>query len=175
MNLLDAILSALGILSSIALGVLSIRLYRLHRLLGAPLDPPIGFALLALAQASGGLSIILGGRASFTLYVATGALSAAGLVALQAPRPKNSRLSILIVPILIPLSTDIAAGLVSAGVTLRFRGPAKLLIALVSLSFFLRAAGILYLPSQLGLVLFAVGETLRAVVLTSLSFMYTVR
>ncbi len=175
MTPIEAIIAVLELVSSLSLGLLSARLLRLQRILGGSLDAPLGFALLALSQLSGALSVVAQGRASYTLYVATSALASAGFASLQAGSTGTRKKALAVSPITIPVSVDLAAFLVAGWATARFRGAARALVGLVSVSYALRAVGLLLIPSPIGMLVFSAGETARAVILTILSLIYIPR
>ena len=175
MNPLEAVIFAIELVSSISLGILSVKLLRLQKLLGGSLDAPAGFALLALSQLSGALSIVGQGRLSYTLYVATSALAAAGFASLQTRPRRPPRGTLVAAPIVLPFLADTAAFLVAGAAARRFRGPARVLVALSAISYALRAAGLLLVPSQIGIVAFITGEASRAITLTALSLLYVPR
>ncbi|MCE4617376.1 MAG: hypothetical protein F7C32_02200 [Desulfurococcales archaeon] len=165
-------LSAIILVSSIPLILISIRLYKALSLLGARLDPALGFLLLSLGQIAGAASIILEGRPSYTLYVATSYLEAAGFIALiEGARGGHPR-SYTIIPLAIPLIGDLVAAASSLYASYRFQATARTLSAIVGFAFVLRFIGLVFAPNVLGTTLLVIGELARAGGLAALAVFY---
>lgn len=163
-SLIKGVLVTVNLVGFTSLLYISYKLYGISRLLGSSLDPALAFLLLSLSQLAGALVPLTWGRASFTLYVASGVLTASSFAIMLYTTLGSSRTAQVIPPALaIPLVSDISALVFSALGLTRFSGAARILSAGYTAAFILRLAAILTLPSQESFLLLTMGEAARSV------------
>ena len=173
---LEALLLLVNTAAAATLVYIAVRLARLALLLSSPLDAPIAFLALAAGHAAAGLAPLAPERQAFTLYVASSAFTAAGLLSLELSRRRRPQTAAAAVPIaVIPAASDIAAIAAGAWGAGYFRGPARLASTLYALGHAARLASLPLIPSQASALLLASGEALRAAAATTLSLAYTPR
>jgi hypothetical protein len=167
-------LAAVNAAGGLGFALLAVRLYRVYAALGSSLDAPAAFAALALAQAAGALAHLSEGRLAFSLYTATGALTAAAILSMMLSGG-HGRQAAAAVPLAaaLPAASDAAALLASALGAARFRGAARLLSAMLAAGFALRLASLALLPSQAGVAALAAGEVLRASSAAAMALRYS--
>jgi len=173
---LEAALLAVNLPAAAVLAWIAFRLARVTRMLGLPLDPALAFASLSLGHIAAGAAPLAPDREAFTLYVASSALTASGLIILQLPRLRRGgeAATPLTLPLAaLPAAGDAAATAAGAAGAALFRGPARLAAALYAAGHAARLASILLMPAQQSATLLALGETLRALAAASLAAAYT--
>ena len=170
----EVLASLFNAAAAVSFGYISIALARLYLKLGAALDAPIAFLSLSIAHMAAALAPLAPEREAFSLYTATGSLTAASLAILLASTRggKAPAAPLVVAPAALAVSADLMAALAALIGTARFSGPARLLALAFTASFTLRLASLALLPSSMGAVLLLAGEAIRAVAAALLAGFY---
>ena len=166
---LEAVVAVVDLIGAAAFAYITLSLARIARSAGGRLEAPLAFSLLVLAQVFAAIAALASARVAYTAYVATASFSAAGFLILVTVR---GRLVALVPAAIVPLATDIVAALSAAWASMSFSGLARLLVAGLGLSFIVRLAGLLLLPSVTGVLVLALGEILRSMGAAVLAVVY---
>jgi len=164
----QVVLVAASLVGVASFSYIALLLARLARLGATGWDYVLGFALLALSHAWAAVMALSSGRLAYTAYTATSSSALAGFLLLAQPRTRLASLVLVALPIVFDASAS-ASALYAAT---RFRGPARLLVAVLSAGFALRAAGVAMLPSSTGALVLAAAELLRALAASLLALLY---
>lgn len=165
-------LALLAALSSAALAYTGLLLLRIEKLLKSDNPAPLGLLLMSASEASAAGLVVASGEAAYLLYLFSSASFAmGGAILAWGRRRRGPRLAIAL-PLLYAGAGDLVASAIGIYSGLAARGPARTLLLLAGVSFAVRLAGLLLLPSWQGTVLLAAGESSRAVALTGLALVY---
>ncbi len=167
------VLVAASILGLASFTYISVLLARLTALLGrgGRWEYPIGFAFLGLSHAWALVAVQdVEPRLALAAYTATSSFALAGFALLL---PRGGGRVYAVPPVVVPLSFDLAAAIAGAAAAVaRFSGYARYLVLAVSLTYALRGAGALLLPSDPGVTIVAAAELARALAAASLATTY---
>ncbi len=168
------VLVAASILGLASFTYISVLLARLTVLLGrgGRWEYPIGFAFLGLSHAWALVAVQdVEPRLALAAYTATSSFALAGFALLLLPRGGGRVYAVP--PVVVPLSFDLAAAIAGAAAAVaRFSGCARYFLLAVSLTYALRGAGALLLPSDPGVTIVAAAELARALAAASLATTY---
>ncbi|ADM27431.1 hypothetical protein Igag_0597 [Ignisphaera aggregans DSM 17230] len=134
----------------------------------------VSYLFLGIAQICAFLSIIVSShRLATTFYVATSSFAIAGFISMLGSTGYRSRLYIVPLAILL-MSPDIVAGILSIAVSLRSIHITRIMMLLLSISFFFRGISIVVAPSISPIILLF-AEVLRATIAIALSIYHVSR
>jgi hypothetical protein len=172
------VLVATNVLGLASFTYISLLLTRLTMLLGrgGRWEYPAGFAFLGLSHAWTIIAVQdVDPRLALAAYTATSSFALAGFTLLLLPRGHGGGKAYAVPPVLVPLLFDLMAALTGImAATTRFDGYARHLVLIVSLTYMLRGAGTLLLPSNPGVIIIMAAELARAVAAASLATAYAV-
>ncbi len=170
MGLDSLAMSIAEVVGAIAFFYIAYLFIRVYRRLGeeSTLLFSLSYMFLGIAQICAFLSIIvLSHRLATTFYVATSSFAIAGFISMLNSIRYGSRLYIIPLTILLVVP-DVIAGILSAIVSLRSMYITRILMLLLSISFFFRGLSIVISPNISPIILLF-AEVLRAAIAITLS------
>ncbi len=172
---LEALLLLVNLAAAATLAYIALQITRLARILDSPRDPAAAFTALSIGHLAAGLAPLAPDREAFTLYIASAAFTAAGLIILELVKTGKSAVMASLPLAFLPATADAAALAASLGGALAFRGAARIASTLYAIGHTTRLASLLLIPAPESAILLVAGETLRAAAAISLSIAYTPR